>query len=502
MKRKIFVFVAMLAVATGMFFYAQKSRLHAEQKKDARPNILFILTDDQRWDTLGVYGNKDIKTPNMDKLAKEGARFDAAYIASPLCCPSRSVFLTGKYPHQTGVLTNERDIAKIQDDWVTVAKALNNAGYVTGLIGKAHIDGKPLAWGFKDVPVYLPGGASFHQNPILVVNGEETEMKNGVVKINEDGEEEIHPLPQDQKKDEGKTKEKNKKKKKNKRKGIVVQGLITEIFTDAAVKFLERHKNDRFFLWFASTAPHLPYYRDPNFPYDKNKLSPPPGYPNKTLSASIDWAGYYSTISHLDFHIGRILKKLHDLGLDKNTIIIFTSDNGFMMGSHGLEGKQVWYEESVRMPWLVRWTGHVKAGSVVKSPVDSADFFPTVLELAGAPMPDDGRGYEGISFLPALGIKKNKNSQTKLRDTAYSEVRQKSMLGGRHWQMAKKGNIKYVWADDGTEILYDMKKDPHEFKNIAVDKAYGKILDEMRALREKWLEQTPELADKIKPAEK
>jgi len=180
---------------------------------DHRPNILFILTDDLRWDTLGCYGSHDIRTPNLDKFASEGARLDAFYVASPLCCPSRAVFLSGLYPHQNGVEWNV-GMPDLKEGTQTVATLLNRAGYATGFIGKAHLGGNPYKWDFTNCPVFFPRIQMRHLDPTLFVHG----------------------------------------------KRQVVPGYITEIFTNTAISFLEKHKNERWFLWFATTAPHLPYH--------------------------------------------------------------------------------------------------------------------------------------------------------------------------------------------------------------------------------------------------
>jgi len=435
------------------------------------PNILFILTDDQRWDTLGVYGNDSIKTPNLDTLANEGALFTNGFVSAPLCCPSRATFLTGLYPHQTGILTNGRGQTTIPKGVKTVAEYLNEAGYITGFVGKAHLDGGPYAWGFQEAPVYLPGGGSRHENPMLVVEGSPKPLP-GKVRQNDDLEDEYYTSPGEPQK---------------------VEGLITPIFADAAIRFLEKHKNDRFFLWLATTAPHTPYYNDPNFVYDKDSLKPPPGFPEPLLS-NADWAGYYSTISHLDYHLGRVLQKLKDLGLDKNTVILFTSDNGFMMGSHGLQGKAVWYEESIRVPWILVWKGKISPGTVASAPVEAVDFLPTVLEIADIPTPTI---YEGTSILHSLVV-----TPGETRHIVYSEVKQGGrrqrglgrllgIEGGRHWQMVRTEEYKYVWFSDGSEILYDLKRDPKETQNFAQNPSYSKILKDMRSLHKEWLEKTP-----------
>ncbi len=450
----------------------RQSQENTSSKKkitDTRPNVLFILSDDQRWDTLGVYGNMSIQTPNLDLLANEGALFLNGYVAAPLCCPSRATFLTGLYPHQTGILTNGRGQTTIPKQVKTVAHYLNEAGYITGFVGKAHLDGGPHAWGFQEAPVYLPGGGSKHENPMLVVEGNNQRLP-GKVRQNDDLEDEYYSNPGEPQK---------------------VEGLITPIFADAAIKFLEKHKDDRWFLWLATTAPHTPYYRDPQFPYEQEKIQPPPGWLEPQLNDA-DWTGYYSTISHLDYHLGRIFKKLKELGLDKNTVIIFSSDNGFMMGSHGLKGKSVWYEESVRVPWIMVWKGKISPKTVVRTPVNSVDLLPTILDIAGITIPHH---YEGISILPALQIKPGK-----IRDVVYSEVKQggkqrrlQRIFGGktRHWQMVKTQRWKYVWLDDGSEYLYDLQKDPGETTNLVGDPACSEDLKNLRQQREHWLNSTP-----------
>jgi len=442
---------------------------------DPRPNILFILTDDQRWDALGAYGNRDIRTPNLDRLAASGALFTAGYVSAPLCCPSRATFLTGLYPHQTGVDTNRTAGGHVglPSGSVTLAHYLNHAGYLTGFVGKAHLAGGPFAWGFAEAPLYLPGGASRHENPVLVVNGA-TKTLPGRVRQNDLDEDEYYTeqgTPQ------------------------VVEGLITPLFADAAIRFLEKHKDDRFFLWLATTAPHTPYYRDPKYPYSPREIHAPPGWADPSFDPTThDWAGYYSTISHLDEHLGRVLSKLEDLGLLKNTVIIFSSDNGFMMGSHGLPAKAVWFEESIRVPWIIAWKGKIPAGKVVTTPVTSVDLLPTVLDLAGIPLPP---GYEGISILPALGLR-----QGPVRDTIYSEVRGGTrarsdllprLFGNRGllWQAVRTNEFKYVRFEDGAEALYDLRTDPMELKDVSGDPGYRRSLDSMRARWKEWLKKTP-----------
>jgi len=333
-----------------------------------RPNILFIITDDHRPDALGCYGNASIRTPHFDRIAAEGARFDCFYVAAPLCCPSRAAALSGLYPHQEkNLVLNNRAKPDLRDPSATVATLLKSAGYTTGFIGKAHMGGDPRTWGFHETPIWLPTGGSKHRNPVLMVDGAEKS----------------------------------------------VEGQITQIFADAAIRWLDRHKSDRWFLWLATTAPHTPYVHDPRHPYERAKIQPPPLWPKGKPLSDADWPGYYSTISMLDEQIGRVVAKLKDLGQLDRTLLVVMGDNGFMHGSHDHRAKSVWYEESARVPALARWPGKIKAGSVVSTPAVSVDLMATFAGVTGARVPE---GREGLSLLPAL------TGKEPLRKVAYAEV--------------------------------------------------------------------------------
>lgn len=396
---------------------------------DTKPNILFILTDDHRWDCLGCYGNDGIRTPHFDRLAREGARLDAFIISTPLCCPSRAAFLTGMYGHQNGVGGN---VGTLREGVPTVASYLAKAGYVTGFVGKSHL-GDPRKWGFQEVPVYLPEGGSRHENPTLTLNG----------------------------------------------KSEVVQGLVTPIFTEAALRFIDRHQKDRWFLWLATTAPHLPLLKDPKHPYPSGQIKPPPGWPKNQPLSNADWAAYYSTISHLDEQVGRVLAKLDELGLAQDTLVFMAGDNGYMFGSHGQKTKSVWFEESARAPALARWPGRIKPKTTVASPISNVDFLPTVLEIAGLPMP---RGLESVSMMPVL------TGGQPLRRAAHANGNQE---GG--WEMIRTERWKYVQERDGPEHLYDLMNDPSELVDLIQAAEHDSTRKEMRKLLEAWRKATPKL---------
>ncbi len=403
-----------------------------------RPNILFILTDDQRWDSMGAAGNKSIRTPALDRLAAGGARLDAFYVSSPLCSPSRASLLSGLYPHQTGVENNagRRDLP---DGTRTIAAALNQAGYLTGFIGKAHLGGEPAAWGFKESPIYYPYAQLRDPTDPEFVSG-------------------------------GATKK--------------VKGTASQVFADAAIKFLETHRSDTFFLWLATTSPHEPHRLYPDHPYARGAITAPPGWPPGETFGGADWDAYYSTVTEMDAHLGRVLDALDRLGLAQNTFVLMTSDNGYMMRSHGQKAKIVWYEESSRVPALARWPGRIRAGSVVPFPASAVDLFPTFLDVAGVTAPP-ARGMEGKSLLPAL----TEGRQTRQR--AYSEAKLPKDMEGTYWQMVRDDRWKYVRFDTGIEMLYDLVADPHEKKNLGKDTASAPRRAAMKTELDRWLAATP-----------
>ncbi len=409
--------------------------LFAAQQEDP-PNILFILTDDHRPDGMGCYGNASLKTPTFDRIAREGARFDAFYVASPLCCPSRAAILSGLYPHQTGVKENIRN-PELPSGTTTIASLLRKTGYLTGFVGKAHMGGDPRKWDFQECPLWLPQGqVKRNENPTLMVDGIEK----------------------------------------------IVPGHITEIIASSGIQWIRKHKKERWFLWLATTAPHTPWDMNPDHPYEAKSIQPPPLWPKGEPLTRQDWAAYYSTISKLDFEIGRVLQALEKETLLERTLILVVGDNGHMMGRLGFRDKLVWYEESARVPALARWPSKIKGGAEVKSPIVSVDLMATFCDIAGVTLPER---REGVSFLPAL------TGRDPLRTIAYSEVDATRVAGG-YWQMVRTARYKYVKnVTRNTELLYDLKSDPHEEKSLADDSSQAKTLQEHRSLLVHWLKKTP-----------
>jgi choline-sulfatase len=401
----------------------------------ARPNILFVLADDLRWDALGVTGNPTVLTPELDALARGGHRFDAFYVASPVCQAARLSFLTGLYPHQAGVDQSDRRLG-IGPGVGTLATHLREAGYVSGFVGKGHLLGDPASWGFDESPFYIRGRMSGQEwrgpEPVLVDGHEDT-----------------------------------------------IEGHATGRLIDAAIGFVERHRDERWLLWLAPSAPHFPYTPQPDFPYRPREVEVGPGFPPRGEFEPVAWAGYYSLIGQLDHELGRLFARLDALGLSDDTLVLVTSDNGLMHGSHGLPGKAVWYDEATRVPALLRWPGRVAPGSSSAALVSSVDLLPTLLVLAGLPPP---QGLEGRSFLPVL-------RGQPVHPGVYAEI--VVPPARRSWAMVRDEHYKLAELGDGRMRLYDLERDPHELENVVTAPAHAELALALEARLQAWERATP-----------
>ncbi len=411
-----------------------------------QPNFIVILTDDLRADCLGYAGNQVVRTPVLDAFAAESACFTQMYTCNPLCSPSRSVILSGLYSHQAanGILSN-RSWVDFPSDTTTLASELNTAGYRTAFIGKTHLGGDPRAWGFQDVPMWLPTGSIAYEDPTLFVNGRYRR----------------------------------------------VAGNITRSFATAALRFLRLRGNGKapWLLFVSTTAPHGPYCCTDTYPYTQKEIEadPPPDFPPGTPMDEFDWASYYATISDLDAEVGRILTEVNDLGLREKTYVLFTSDQGLMAGSHDTgQIKSVWFNEAIRVPGLFRGPG-VSAGDV-NVPVMTLDILPTLLELAGIRPPSTLSGKSLVG--PIL----NGNP---IHDSVFSES--ETFTGSvPTWQMVRSyeglsAGFKYVIEPgEGNEYLYDEIKDPFELQNLLdLPDPPQKVLDRLRLLHSSWFTSTP-----------
>ncbi len=426
----------------------------------SRPNVLFILADDQRADALGCAGNPYIRTPNIDNIAKNGTHFSNAYIMGghhgAISAPSRAMLMSGKY------LFNVYD--KLEGVH-TMPLHFTNQGYETFGTGKWHNEKSAFERSFMNGRNVFPGGMSNHfQVPCCNLGPD------------------------------GKLSEPEKK------------GFSTDLFADAAISFIDEYADGNhdnpFFCYIAFTAPHDPYsprpdyidlYKDQSLPLPGNfmplhpfqfddltirdeNLSPWPRTPEVIRSALSD---YYALITHLDDRVGDIIDILKKKGLYENTIIVYAADNGLAIGSHGLLGKQNLYEHSTKVPLIISGPG-IPEDLTSDAFVYLFDLFPTLAELCKLPAPE---GIDGKSLVPVL-----KGDADGVRSSVFTAYRHtvRAVRTGE-WKL-----IRYPERDYNQ--LFNLKTDPLELNNLAEDEAYEPRLEELYGMLGEWQLKTNDTA--------
>jgi arylsulfatase A-like enzyme len=404
----------------------------------ARPNIIFILADDLGYGDLGCYGQKKTQTPQLDKMAAEGIRFTSCYAGSTVCAPSRCSLMTGLHTGHARIRGNAR--YPLQPGDVTVAESLKEAGYRTALIGKwglgeAGSTGAPNKKGFDYFFGYLNQRHAHNYYPsFLWRNEEKAPLRNQVPNEDSEGS------------------------------GIATVRLdyAPDLFAQEALQFVEQNKTRAFFLALTFITPHA------NNEAKAKGMEVPADEPYSTMDWPQPEKNKAAMITRMDRDIGRLFQKLKDLGLDRNTIVFFSSDNGphreggndprFFESSGPLRGiKRDLYEGGIRVPMIVRWPGKIKAGATSDQVWAFWDVLPTLAELAGAKSP---KNLDGISMLPAL-----MGGPQKSHEFLYWEFHE-----GGSKQGARMDHWKGVRLGPGSALeLYNLEQDLGETKNIASD---------------------------------
>jgi len=442
--------------------FAATTTANAQQ---ARPNIVFILADDLGWSDLGCYGADLHETPNIDRLAKQCVRFTNAYSAAPVCSPTRASIMTGKHPaklHMTTWLENAENPAKnrkllppitkenLPHEEITIAEVLHDAGYHTAIIGKWHLGTAgfyPETQGF-DINI----GGTFWGAPPTYFYPYKAMQANG----------EFRYVPH---LENGKPGE-----------------YLTDRLTDEALKVIDNAKGRPFFLYLAHHTVHTPIEAKKELAekYEK-KLKPEFHHKN---------AKYAAMTQSLDESVGRVLAKLDQLNLTKNTIVIFSSDNGGYIQQNITDnfplrsGKGSLYEGGIRVPLMIRWPGVTPAGAVSNEPVVSADLYPTMLAMTGLPGDEKhNRDVYGKSLAPLLKQPAAKLDRDELYfhyPHYYPTTTPVSAIRARDWKLLE-------YFEDGHLELFNLKDDPSEKNNLAAsmpDRA-----KELRARLSAWREQ-------------
>lgn len=440
--------------------------LHAQRRSPAaptRPNILLILTDDLPAWALGCYGNTEIRTPNIDALARAGTRFANSLVCTPVCSASRATLLTGRTPGQHGIhdFLTPNPVADPPQGQAAppptfaretmISDLLASAGYRCGYIGKWHLgeDTRP-GHGYQHTYTF-DGGSSPYQNPVMYLNGERRQE----------------------------------------------QGYLADLITQQSLAFLDAQSAAQpFFLTVSHFNPHTPYNGHPQKYYDMYAKAPfeKQGFmqaaPNALREKSMldDILGNFrkcaASITALDDQIPPLQRKLLQKSLFDNTLIIFTSDNGYLMGRHGLWSKGHashpinMFEEVMQVPMIWSWPGRVPVQAVRPELVSFYDFLPTLCEAAGLTPP---AGLCGRSYLP-LATSRQLPKGVSWTDLVFGHF--------RYTWMARDNRFKLVLREEGhgPNELYDLRQDPNEFKNLIDDDRYLTVRQRLSAALGRWRE--------------
>jgi arylsulfatase A-like enzyme len=429
-----------------------------------RPNILLIVSDDQRPDTIRAFGNQRIETPNLDKLARGGTVFRRATCANPVCVPSRAELMSGLTSFHNGFYTEGR----LRNDLVLWPEVMRQAGYRTCYVGKWHTPGRPATRGYDEVDGLYAGGGrpptpqlDRHGRPVTGYVGWQFQTDRG----------ELQP-----------------------EKGIGLTPNISAEFADATIRLLKKKQEKPFFLHVNFTAPHDPlfvptgfenrYRADqlplptnfaPQHPFDhgnlrgRDELLWP--FPRTEADVRDELAAYYAVITHLDEQIGRILQSLDEAGLSPNTVVILTSDHGLAIGSHGLRGKQNMYEHTINVPLIMRGPG-IPSGEHRDAQCYLRDLFPTVCELSAIETPK----IDGRSLVPVL-----KGQQSEIHPFVVGYF-------GDSQRMIRAGHMKYIrYPKAARQQLFNVQADPNELQNLLDDLVDAGQLDQLRQQLDAWL---------------
>lgn len=490
-------------------FFFQSCKDKQEVIKQSRPNIVFIMSDDHAYQAISAYGYGLNNTPNIDRIANEGAIFNKGYVTNSICAPSRAVMLTGKHSFVNGKVDNVRPFNWDQDNF---AKTLQKSGYQTAMIGKIHLDGLPQGFDYSNV---LPGQGQYYSPDFI---------ENGVKKT--------YP------------------------------GYITKVTTDLALNWLEnkRVKDKPFLMLYHQKAPHRTWmpeekyltlmddktfdppanffddyegrpaaaahemgiYKDMDLVYDLKMLDKEgeiktkyrgmfqKRYDRMTDEQKTAWDTYYDpiiadfkaknlqgkelalwkynrymhdylrTIQSVDDGVGEVLDYLKENGLEENTIVVYTSDQGFYLGEHGWFDKRFMYEESFRTPILVKYPKEIKPGTVIDGLVQNLDFAPTFLDYAGIEIPKE---IQGESFRKLVN-----GEASEWRDAIYYTYYE---FPGEHHVKRHYGvrtdryKLIHFYYDIDQWELYDLEKDPSEMKNLYKDPSYATVKEDMHKQLEK-----------------
>jgi arylsulfatase A-like enzyme len=435
------------------FLKVPAAALYAAEEK-RRPNLLFVIADEWRAQATRYNGDPNVSTPTLEKLAKESVSFDNATSGCPVCCPARASIMTGQYPLTNGVFIND---VELKPNAPTLAETFAKAGYRTGYIGKWHLYGSPDGnYGRRLAPIPADKRLGFDYWKACECSHEYNHS------LYYEGND---PTPK------------------------YWPGYDAFAQTDDACRFMEQHAKDPFFLFLSLGPPHFPYPTAPEkyrAMYEKRALTLRPNVPaEKRAEAEGILRGYYAHMAALDDCFARLLGTLEKQGVAEDTIVVFTSDHGDMMLSQGLTTKLYPWDESVRIPFLLRYPRKFgRNGRRVKTPLNMPDMMPTLLALAGLKAPDGVQGRDLLAGAEAGAFISLPVPITEARRYGFAEYR--GLRSERYT---------YVRSIRGPWLLYDNQRDPYQMRNLCgraegaeVQRAMDKQLDaRLRELKDEFL---------------
>ena len=425
------------AAAASLLSLAMTKAPDAKERTD-KPNIIFIMADDLGYNHLGCYGQSKIRTPYIDQMAREGMKFLQCYAGAPVCAPSRSVLMTGFHGGHTSVRGNSGGLSLLDED-VTVGEVLHQAGYHTGIFGKWGLGdvgtaGIPNKQGFDEFFGYLHQVHAHFYYPYFLWKNQEKYLLPGNM-------------------------------------GGKQQQYTQDEIVEQAFQFVRDNKDRPFFLYLPFTVPHteLLVPEDSFNEYDGRFEEPNPYVGAHYASQPKPRTAFAAMVTRMDREVGRLFALLKELGIDENTIVFFTSDNGgqgsggpdleFFKGNYPLRGaKGQLYEGGIRVPGIVRWPGKIRAGSTSELIWAFDDVLPTLADLGGGKAPD---GIDGVSIVPTLLGEKTVGRKQKIRKFFYWE-------SNANQRAVRMGNWKGVLTGKDKPLeLYNLQNDISERRNIA-----------------------------------
>ncbi len=487
-RRSAQVFIALLFSLLTSHFSLRNAALASDQ----RPNVLLIVGDDHSADVYGAYGNPRAQTPNLDRLAAEGVRFDRAFCNSPMCTSSRQSFLTGRYAHSVGVTMLSHALG---DDAYTLAHRLREKGYRTAAFGKMHFNA-PRLHGFEvhlDLGDWQKVDRERRNRPLP--EGVEVQPPwkpfRDPARIWLNGFYRPYPRYDDE--------------------------MPDSWYAEQAITFMESHRDEPFFVQLGFHEPHSPYWFPVEFAkrFDPASFTVPPIGPEDVpqiprIFADLTVAdkqgiraSYYTSVAFLDEKVGQVLAALDRLGERDDTLVVYLGDHGYHLGEHGRIEKHCFFERPVRAPLVMRFPHHIREGGSNTALVEFVDVVPTVLDYLGVesdPNAAPPRDLHGLSLRPLIEA-----ATPKLHDAVFSEYQptQEAMVRTERYKLIYHTGTITDWLGyeplmppEGRTIrLYDLKEDPEEYHNVAGDPANAKLVADLLDRLADWYRRTPPAGD-------